>query len=253
MTGVARSVVRIAALFELFEREQRPLSSQEIATNLGIPRSSLGSLLKALCELGWLSIDRRRASYLPGAQLAKVTAWLQGAAVLDDRLRDAAEHLRLVTGETASVMCLADLELEVVHVSSEDLGIQLVVQPGTRIPLWGTSAGTACLATLADTTIRSMHGRALRKAGPSARLPALSSVLSLVRQAREEGVFFADSAAAPGVAAIATAAPEHLCILPTVISIGGPSERISAKQGALRQALHDCIGSLRALPARTPR
>jgi DNA-binding IclR family transcriptional regulator len=246
MPEASLSVCRIAAVLELFERERRPLSSREIATNLGIPRSSLGTLLKALVGLRWLTIDRRRATYFPGARLARVTGWLQGEAVLDEPLREAVERLRQRTGETASISAVSDLEVEVMHVSSQDVGIQLVVHPGRRMPIWHSGVGTAHLATLADATIRAMHARARRRAAGSGDLSALDSVLSRVRAARAAGVAFADAAVVPGVAAMAIGLPEDIGPRPLVLSVGGPSARVIAAQAAITRELKACVASLGA-------
>jgi DNA-binding IclR family transcriptional regulator len=246
MSQASLSVCRIAALLELFERERRPLSSQEIASDLGIPRSSLGTLLKALVGLRWLTIDRRRATYFPAARLARVTGWLQGEAVLDERLREAVERLRQHTGETASISAVSDLEVEVIYVSSQDVGIQLVVHPGRRLPIWNSGVGTAHLATLPDATIRTMHARARRRAGGGGGLSALDVVLSRVRAARAAGVAFANAAVVPGVAAMAIGLPEDLGPRPLVLSVGGPSARVIASQPQITRELKACVASLQA-------
>lgn len=128
MSEAALSVGRIAALLELFERERRSLTNQEIVQHLDIPRSSLGTFLKAL---------------------------------VDGRLRDGVLRLCQQTGETVSLSAVGDLDLdldlEVILVDSQDVGVQLVVQPGRRMPLWTSAVGTACLATLTDATVRSMR------------------------------------------------------------------------------------------------
>lgn len=248
MTDTARSVARIAALLELFERERRPLSSQEIAAELAIPRSSLGTLLKSLVGLRWLAVDRRRATYFPAARLARVTGWLQGESVLDDRLRDAVERLRQDTGETASLSAVSDLDIEVIHVSSQDVGIQLVVHPGRRMPLWTSGVGIAYLATLPDATIRSMYARAQRRATAHGALPPLAQVLRQVRAARKAGRSFADGAVVPDVAAIAVGLPDDVGPRPMVVSVGGPSARMLAARPAIERALRDFLAALRPPP-----
>ncbi|MCU0760537.1 MAG: helix-turn-helix domain-containing protein [Steroidobacteraceae bacterium] len=239
MPETARSVARIAALLELFERERRPLTSQEIGGHLAIPRSSLGTLLKSLVGLRWLAADRRRATYFPGARLARLTGWLQGEALLEDPLRDAVERLHQATGETVSVSAISDLEIEVLHVGSGDTGVQLVVQPGRRMPLWQSAVGIACLAPLPDSTVRSMHRRAERRAalgGPAP--PPLAGVLRRVRAVRDAGgIAFADGAVVPGVAALAFGLPEQVGLRPLVLSVGGPAERVLAERMSIEAAL----------------
>jgi IclR family transcriptional regulator, KDG regulon repressor len=251
VSEAALSVARIAALLELFERERRPLTSQEIAQHLEIPRSSLGTLLKALVGLHWLAADRRRATYFPGARLARLTGWLQGEALIDDRLRDTVARLCQQTGETVSLSAVGDLDLEVILVDSQDVGVQLVVQPGRRMPLWTSAVGTAYLATLPDATVRSMHARTERRAarGGQAAPPPLTEVLRRVRATRNAGgMTFASAAVVDGVAAVAIGLPADLGPRPMVLSIGGPSERIAAARAAIETALRRALDALAADP-----
>jgi IclR family transcriptional regulator, KDG regulon repressor len=249
VSEAALSVTRIAALLELFERERRPLTSQEIAKHLEIPRSSLGTLLKALVGLRWLAADRRRATYFPGARLARLTGWLQGEALIDDRLRDAVPRLCRQTGETVSISAAGDLDLEVIHVDSQDVGVQLVVQPGRRMPLWTSAVGTAFLATLPDTTVRLMRARAQRRAacGGQGAPPSLAEVLRRVRATRAaQGIAYASAAVVDGVAAVAVGLPADLGPRPMVLSVGGPSERIAASRASIEKALKQALLALAA-------
>lgn len=237
MSEAARSISRIAALLELFERERRPLSSTEIGESLSVPRSSVGTLLKALVQLGWLTIDRRRSTYFPGARLARLTGWLLSEALLDDRVLQALDTLRANTIETVTISCANDLELEILHARGPTSGIHLVVQEGQRIALWGSAIGTAFLTTLADTTIRSMYRRSENE--PPVRRPviALAAVLAMVRRARRDGYACVDSFVVPGVTAISAPLPDRIGPRPLIVSIGGPSERVNASRDAIAAAL----------------
>ncbi len=249
MSDTALSVARIAALLELFEHERRPLSSQEIARHLDIPRSSLGTLLKALVGRHWLSADRRRATYFPGARLARLTGWLQGGALIDDRLRDAVSHLCRQTGETISLSAMGDLDLEVIHVDSQEVGVQLVVQPGRRMPLWTSAVGTAFLATLPDPTVRSLHARSGRRAARDGHgaLPPLTAVLRRLRTTRAAGgVSYASAAVIDGVSAVAVGLPDEIGPRPMVLSVGGPSERIATARDSIEAALRATLAALAA-------
>ncbi|MCC7083319.1 MAG: IclR family transcriptional regulator [Burkholderiales bacterium] len=245
MSDAARSVVRIAALLELFERERRPLSSTEIGESLDVPRSSTGTLLKALVQLGWLTIDRRRATYFPGARLARLTGWLLSESLLDDRVLRALEAMCASTGETVTISCANDLEVEILHVRGPTSGIHLVVEEGQRIPLWGSAIGTAYLTTLADTTIRSMYRRNQHDARGRRTSVSLAEVLKTVRRARRDGYAFVDSFVVPGVAAISAPLPDEIGPRPLIASVGGPADRLRTRTDAIVAALQRFIGAVR--------
>lgn len=244
MSEAARSVARIAALLELFERERRPLSSTEIGERLDIPRSSTGTLLKALVHLGWLTIDRRRATYFPGARLARLTGWLLSESPLDDRVLRALEELCVSTGETVTISCASDLEVEILHARGPTSGIHLVVEEGQRIPLWGSAIGTAYLTTLPDPTIRSMYRRSQHDAPGRRLVPSIAEVLKAVRRARRDGYAFVDSFVVPGVAAISAPLPGEIGPRPLIASVGGPEERLSAQAESIAAALGKFIAAI---------
>lgn len=241
MTGAARSVARIAALLELFEHERRPLSSTDIAQRLDIPRSSAGTLLKALVQLGWLTIDRRRATYFPGARLARLTGWLLSESLLDERVVRALDGLRARTGETVTISCANDLEMEILHARGPTTGIHLVVEEGQRISTWGSAIGTAYLTTLPDSTIRAMHRRRAHDTGGG---PSLPDVLAMVRQARRVGHAYVDSFVVAGVAAIAAPLPADLGPRPLIACVGGPVERVKQQAGPIATALKAFIATV---------
>ena len=53
--GAVKSAVRVVRVFELFEAERRALSVQDIVDALGMPQSSISSLLKTLVNEGYLT------------------------------------------------------------------------------------------------------------------------------------------------------------------------------------------------------
>lgn len=250
MSDLTLSLQRLGALLELFARERRPLSSAEIGSSLGAPRSSVAALLKALAQMGWLAHDRRAATYMPTAKFATIGSWVLEDSLLPPALVDALQVLQAETGETISLSASADLALEVLHVTGPDRGIRLVIEVGTRLALWGTAIGTAYLATVADPTIRSMYRRTEATSAP----PAVSfrAAMAAIRRAREnDGIAFAESAVVPDVAAMSTALPEHLAPRRLVVSIGGPVSRIRARHDEIDVALRGWLDRLDSLLGRS--
>ena len=150
-TGSAASTLRrLTELFDLFERERVPLSSQQIATALASARSTVGTLLKSLTDLGWLSLDRRAATYFPTARVAHWASWLLDGRWLDPRLIEAARTLQRRTGETVSISAPTDLTAEVVFVAAQTGGIRLVIEVGQRLSVVNSAIGWAHCSTLPE-------------------------------------------------------------------------------------------------------
>jgi len=269
-SSAATTLRRLTELFDLFERERVPLSSQQIATALAAPRSTVGTLLKSLTDLGWLSLDRRAATYFPTARVAHWASWLLDGRWLDPRLIEAARSLQRRTGETVSISVPTDLSAEVVFVAGQTGGIRLVIEVGQRLSVVNSAIGWAHCSTLPEATIRSLAHRALAqgtqsdaarsrplrtgrsaRAGTSAGANAVRSDAAAARQllqharaARRAGYAHADGAVIPDVAAWAAPLPRSISARPLVLSVGGPSERITKQAAAVARALLDTIDSL---------
>lgn len=242
MSDLTLSLSRLSALLDLYARERRPLSSAEIGAALAAPRSSVAALLKALVELGWLGHDRRASTYMPTARFATLGQWVLEEALLSPALLEAVQALQAETGETVSLSVPNDLALEVVHVTGPDTGIRLVIDVGRRLTIWGTALGTAYLTTVADPTIRSMYRRSEERGEPPA-VP-LRNVLSAVRQAREAGVAYVESAVIPDVAACSAALPEGAARRPLIVSVGGPVQRVAEKRDLITRAIRAALAGL---------
>jgi len=201
-------LLRLTRLLELFARRHSPLSSQEIAEALGTSRSTTASLLKSLTELGWLTVDRRSATYFPSARFANWSRWLLDIRWLDPRLAALADRLQRDCGETVSISAI----------------------------------GWAHCTTLPDATIASLASRSQLRLHERVDL---REVRREVRLARERGYAFADSAVIPDVAAYAAALPTPLSLRPLVLSVGGPSERIAKLGDSLPRKLLAAVESTR--------
>ncbi len=197
-------------------------------------------------QLGWLTIDRRRSTYFPGARLARLTGWLLSESLLDDAVLRALDVLSRSTQETVTLSCANDLDVEIIHACGPITGIHLVVQEGQRIPLWGSAIGTAYLSTLPDTTIRSMYRRSEHDAPERRPAIPIARALAAVRQARRDGFAFIDSFVVSGVAAISAPLPDHIGPRPLVVSVGGPVERVRARTAQLQAAIRLFIAAVQS-------
>jgi len=234
----------LVGILALFAERHRALSSGEIAAALDAPRSSTAALLKTLVDAAVLSLDRRTATYFPGARLIDIAARLSGIFVADDQVLDFAASLQRATDETVILVTPADLAVEIVHVAPGSRRIALVAERGQRFTLWGSAVGSAYLARLPDSTIRSMHQRGVR--GPEGTRPAkdFPAILEQVHEVRRLGYAYVRHTVEPGVSAIAAALPEWAGPKPLVVSVGGPEDRIAAQKPAIVATLFEHMAQL---------
>jgi DNA-binding IclR family transcriptional regulator len=236
-------LLRVTRLLELFARRRTPLSSQEIVDALGSSRSTTATLLKSLVELGWLTMDRRTATYFPSARFASWSQWLLDTRWLDPRLPALADRLQNDCGETVSISAVSDLSVEVVYVAAQSGGIRLVIEVGQQLPVMHSAIGWAYCTTLPDATIASLATRSQQRLQERVDLRNLRRE---VKTARERGYAFADGAVIADVAAYATALPSPLALRPLVLSVGGPSERVVKLGDKLPKLLMAAVDTARS-------
>lgn len=144
-TGQVKSAARALDLLDNIAAEG-PGTQLQLATRLGIPKSSLHALLRTMCARGWLDTDPTGSVYRLGIHTLTVSsAYLDGdpvlsraAAVMDEIAAATEETVHLGRLEGADVIYTAKRE------SKHPLRMHSAV--GRRLPAYATSLGRAMLA-----------------------------------------------------------------------------------------------------------
>ena len=161
-----KSASRTVDLFELFAREQQPLSLSELAAKLDAPLSSCFNLVRSLKARGFLFGVGGRKGIYPTRKMYEVAAAIAAGEPWLRRMMPRLERLRDLTGETAilgkeqggAVIYLAVLEGR--------QNIRYTARPGDLKPLHSSSIGKALLAA--------KPGRARDEAIAKLRLDAMT-------------------------------------------------------------------------------
>jgi IclR family acetate operon transcriptional repressor len=143
-----KSAGRTLDVFELFAREQRPLTLSEVAAALDAPLSSCFNLVRALKGRGFLfGVGRRRQIYPTRKMYDVATAiaasepWLQRIMPRLEALRDQTQETAILGKEEGGrVIYLAVLE--------GPQNIRYTARPGDLKPLHSSSIGKTLLAAM---------------------------------------------------------------------------------------------------------
>lgn len=189
----ARSALRILRL--LAERG-RPMPAAVVARELGIPRSSLYQLARAMMDEGFLVHYPEDRAY----GLSDLVAEMGSASAQGDRLARLAHPLmeRLVTQAGVPVVAhlavLTGAEVTYVDKVAVPRAPTTVSSIGVRLPAHLTATGRAMLAGLSNAQVRALYPSRdglVRRVGPGPRtLAELDHLLADVRErgwAPEEG------------------------------------------------------------------
>ncbi|MEV2251716.1 IclR family transcriptional regulator [Streptomyces sp. NPDC050147] len=142
-----KSALRTVALLELLaQRADRPARLDELAEELGVPRSSMYQLLRTLVDCGWVRTDTTGSLYGIGIRtLLTGTSYLDGDArvcairpYLDEASDALGETIHLARLDGSHVVYLATRE------SHEYL--RTISRVGRRVPAHAGALGKALLA-----------------------------------------------------------------------------------------------------------
>jgi DNA-binding IclR family transcriptional regulator len=142
-----RSAERVAALLDLLRRSPQPLRHVDVATAIGLPKSSTTNLLDTLVDVGLVRLDDR--GYSLGVRLIELGA--AAAERLDIRgiarptLRELSE-LGIGTSNLALLQGHDVLYIE--KVNNPDHVIQIATRVGGTVPAHVTALGKVLVAAL---------------------------------------------------------------------------------------------------------
>jgi len=141
-----KSAGRTLDLFELFAREQQPLSLSELAAALDAPLSSCFNLVRALKARGFLFGVGPRKGIYPTRKMHEVASAIAAGEPWLKRMLPRLERLRDLTNETAILGKEQGGRVIYLAVLEGRQNIRYTARPGDLKPLHSSSIGKALLA-----------------------------------------------------------------------------------------------------------
>ncbi|MFG2041694.1 IclR family transcriptional regulator [Dactylosporangium sp. NPDC048998] len=183
-TGSIKSAERVMDLLDLLSQHRDGLTFVAIRTALGLPKSSLHGLLRAMTDRGYLSLDPQARVYRVG-----IRVWESGHAFQFGHhlSRVALPHLAALRDEVDETVQMAVLDgLENVYLAKQESAqpLRLVSDVGRRLPAHSTALGKMLLAMLPEEEFdRRLDGATLTRFTDQtvADVPALRKEMAEVR------------------------------------------------------------------------
>jgi DNA-binding IclR family transcriptional regulator len=142
-----RSAERVAAVLELFRRSPQPLRHIEVATAIGLPKSSTSNLLDTLVDVGLVRLDDR--GYSLGVRLIELGAAAAERLDIRDIARPTLQKLSELGIGTSNLAILQGHEvLYIEKVNNPDHMIQIATRVGGTVPAHVTALGKVLVAAL---------------------------------------------------------------------------------------------------------
>lgn len=236
-SGVVKSAARVLEILEVFGSERRSLTATEIQRRLDLPASSTFVLVRSLVSMGYLSFDPDTRRYFPTLRVPLLGAWIDDPRINAQRIETVMRTLQEQTGETVTLACQNDLDMQVLHVISRHGTLAASCQPGMTAPIWGCANGWALLAHKHEAELNRIVERSNRQL-PEGMPPLDAGILKrrIAAAMQRHTVALFDSVIS-GSGAIACMIPWARMSRPLALGVGGASVDIHDKQALIIEKL----------------
>jgi len=235
--NLAKSATRALDVLEHFAAVKRPLRAIEVGQAFGWRSSSTDQLLKTMVDSGYLIFEGARKLYRPSPRLVRFGAWLAADYYGGERLYRLLNLVHNRSGQVVTLSIRQDDYMQVVDVL-QPLNIPHSAVRGVKVPLIGSTIGSACLAARSDAEIRQIIAFLDRhRADPTERVPAVMAHIAITRTRG----YAAGSTLPDDTWAIAMALPPCESGVGVVLGFAGPAASIRNHEATLAALMRRSI------------
>jgi IclR family transcriptional regulator, acetate operon repressor len=218
-----QSAARVVQAMEFIAR-RKEVRAGDVAAELGIHKSNALRLLETFRRFDWVAVDQERRFYRVGPALFAIGEAAAANLHLEEVLH-LAEELRDLTGETVHIAVPhIDRMLIVARVESGH-ALRVSCPIGSRDPLYNSSLGKACLATMPDDEREAILATLTLEPRTPNTITSLDALRADIERTRERGYAIDDGEARLGVRCMGLAATRPGSPRLVALSITGPAER----------------------------
>jgi IclR family transcriptional regulator, pca regulon regulatory protein len=187
----SRSMEYGLAILQCFTAERPVLRNSDIASAVGISRSTSHRYLSTLVELGYLEQDANR-KYLLARNADQPGMAVVNSVRRETRARAILEDLRTTTGHTVS-MCLLDgaRALYIYRLHGHRAGQYEAdgdLEAGAHVPAHDTAVGKALLSTLLDSELRTLLPDMHLNSDEADTTASEAALIGEIERTRREGI-----------------------------------------------------------------
>ncbi|MHA6669485.1 IclR family transcriptional regulator [Homoserinimonas sp. A447] len=232
---MSTAVPRSFAVLELLVGKPDGLQLGEIAEALELPKSAAHRVLAELVALGYVNQENADGRYALGLRLISQAVRHLARIPLVELAKPLLDRLAEVSGELAR-LGLPDHGslIWVAKTQGARSGLRYDADAGREVKLVRTSSGMAWLSTMSDVVASALLAAQgfddLENFGPDGPTD-LESALELLNQVRADGYCYTDSTFELGTATIAVPISSEGTVAAGVLSISGPSVRLTQERG----------------------
>lgn len=249
-----RSVSNALAVLEAFTPDRPELGVTELATRLGLGKSTVHRLLVTLAQRGYVRKDPESDRYRLGLKALEVGALVAAQLTIREAVAPFLRRLLDATRETIHLGVLDGGDVVYIDKLESQQALQMYSRVGRRAPAHCTALGKALLAFQPDDALARLLRRRLPAHTPRTLTdPArLREELGRVRQA---GVAVDDEEFEVGLKCVAAPLRDHTGRVVASLGLAGPavrlpSRRVAALADLVRATAGEASAALGHRPAR---
>ncbi len=217
-----KSAERVMQILELIAEE--PRSHVELASSLGIPKSSLTGLLGTLVNGRFLAFDGVSRTYRIGSAMMLIAQKYLAGMDIAALSREPVEAITAETGEATAMVISAGEEILVVAKAMGSHPIRRTMQVGERAPMALSAAGRVFLAFMAKSARDEIVARQLTESGKN---PDDGRIDRMLDDIAEGAVAYSYEELIPGIIAMAVPVFGRDERLVGSLSVSAPVSRFS--------------------------
>ncbi len=221
---------RAVAILELLWRQGPELSVMEISHTLGINKSTVRRILKALASHRLVEENESTGRYRLGIRLFELGSSVVARLDPQERARPYLERLVLETGETAH-LCILDRG-EVLYLDKHEpmRTMRIPSEVGRRNPAHCTAVGKALLAYLPEEELEELVRQHGLRAYTARTITTLAELKRELARVREQGYSVDNEEFEEGLRCIGAPIRDYSGRVVASISIAGPAFRLTEEK-----------------------
>ena len=234
-----KSAERTLALFELFSREQTPVTVGRVASAMNIPQPSASMLLRNLLELGYLEYDRGARTFEPSIRVALLGGWIERRFRANGAISTRLDALQRRIGETAFIGIQNGAAAQYVLTQRPETPDRLEVVSGELRSLTCSAIGRVLLSLKSDREVVALARRCNGEATEDRFKVREAEFMELIARVRTRGYAETAGDVTPGLGAFAMAFRPPIGRAALAVGVGGPLERLAGRRTEITRALRE--------------
>ena len=242
----ANTLARGMAVLRAFRASDNGLTHAEIATRTGLPKPTISRLTYTLCELGYLSHGGRNERFRLGPAAVALGSVAALSISFVDMASEAMQKLADDTGTLALIAVRDGDRMLLAKTWRPREAATIWLEPGHRIPIFGSSSGQAVLSSLGDDRFAALNPDA---ALTEFRATGYDQLIGQGFIIAPEGTRYASTVSAVSVPYFATEFGEPVAFTCGALPRDLPNDRMLAEVGP---ALRDTVRALETQTGHAP-